>query len=363
MQKQNPRLLGLSLALLILGSVSASAEPDKVTVCHVTGSGNVQALSVSASAVPAHLGHGDFSPSNFYADADGDGFGDLATGVPACNAPEGYVDNSGDCDDTAADVSPNATEVPGDGVDNDCNPATPDVVIACGGGHEVNIAVHPHQVSIQRLVAGVYVHQCSGSLVSGRKVVTAASCVSEGAVGDYRVGFGSSSLSTMTTTSLVTNRVIHPGYTGTDAGLEFNVATLRLASNVPTSGTVGYIAMAGSGAGTFAGQNVLVTGWGDTANAPQIVNDDLQGQTALVLTNAACSALVNGRPITDGHLCVDNLALDACTGDVGGPVRAGNTLIGIQSWPVDLTVPYSSANSVPRVATRISTVRAWIDAN
>ena len=358
---QNPRLLVLSLALLILGSVSADAAPNKVTVCHVTGSGNVHALSVSASAVPAHLGHGDFLPGNFYADTDGDGFGDPATGVPACTAPQGYVDNSNDCDDTDTGVSPNATEVPGDGVDNDCNPATPDVVIACGGGHEVHIANYPFQVSIQRLVAGVYVHQCGGTLIRGTKVVTAASCVSEGAAGDYRVGVGSSNLSTMTIFALVAGRAIHPNYTGTDAGLEFNVAVLRLASNIPTSATIGYIAMAASSAGTFAGQNVLVTGWGDTANAPQIVNDGLQGETGTVLTNAACSALVNGRPITDGHLCVDNLALDACTGDVGGPVRAGNTLAGIQSWPVDLTVPYSSASSVPRVATRVSTVRAWID--
>jgi Trypsin/Putative metal-binding motif len=360
-QKQNPRLLVLSLALLVLGSVSASAELNKVTVCHVTGSGNVHALSVSESAVPAHQEHGDFLPGNFYADADGDGFGDPATGIPACNAPEGYVDNGDDCDDTDIDVSPNATEVPGDGVDNDCNPATPDVVIACGGGHEVNVANYPYQVSIQRLVAGVYVHQCGGALIRGRKVVTAASCVSEGDAIDYRVGVGSSKLSTMTNVTLVAARAIHPDYTGTDAGLELNVAVLRLASNVPTSATVGYIAMATASAGTFAGQNALVSGWGDTANAPQIVNDDLQGETALVLTNTECSALVNGRPITDGHLCVDNPALDACTGDVGGPVRGGNALIGIQSWPVDLTVPYSSASSVPRVATRVSTVRAWID--
>jgi hypothetical protein len=358
---QNPRLLVFSLALLILGSASASAAPKK-TICHVTGSGNVHALSVSESAIPAHLRHGDFLPSNFYADADGDGFGDPATGVPACTAPEGYVDNSDDCDDTDTNVSPNATEVPNDGVDNDCNPATPDVVIACGGGHEAPANSQPHQVSIQRLVAGAYVHQCSGALVSGIKVVTAASCVSEGALSEYRVGFGSVNLSMMTTTRFVAARAIHPNYTGTDAGLEFNVAVLRF-SNVPTGPAIGFIAMAASNAGTFAGQSALLTGWGDTANAPQIVNDGLQSETATVLTNAACSALVNGRPITDGHLCADNLNLDACTGDVGGPVRAGNTLIGIQSWPVDLTVPYASASSVPRVATRVSFVRAWIDAN
>jgi hypothetical protein len=355
--------LPILLTLLILGSASAGAASDKETICHVTGSGNVHALNVSASAVPAHLGHGDSLPGTFYSDADGDGFGDPATGVPACNAPEDYVDNGDDCDDTDPDVSPNATEVPGDGVDNDCNPATPDVVvIACGGGNEANIANFPYQVSIQRLVAGVYVHQCGGALISGTKAVTAASCVSEGALSDYRVGFGSSQLSTMTTVRSLTSRVIHPDYTGTDAGLELNVAKLRFA-NVPISATVGYITLASASAGDFAGQSVALTGWGDTANTPQIVNDGLQRGTGTVLTNDACSALVNGRPITAGHLCVSGPDLDPCTGDVGGPVRAGNTLAGIQSWPVDLTVPYSSASSVPRVATRISAVRAWIDAN
>ncbi|RAR46785.1 putative metal-binding motif-containing protein, partial [Flavobacterium lacus] len=36
----------------------------------------------------------------FYADADGDGFGDLASTILAETAPEGYVTNSTDCDDT-----------------------------------------------------------------------------------------------------------------------------------------------------------------------------------------------------------------------------------------------------------------------
>ncbi|WP_299517974.1 putative metal-binding motif-containing protein, partial [uncultured Flavobacterium sp.] len=36
----------------------------------------------------------------FYADADGDGFGDLATTILAETAPVGYVSNSTDCDDT-----------------------------------------------------------------------------------------------------------------------------------------------------------------------------------------------------------------------------------------------------------------------
>lgn len=45
----------------------------------------------------------------FYADADGDGFGDLNTTISACSAPNGYVLNSDDCDDMNAAINPNTT--------------------------------------------------------------------------------------------------------------------------------------------------------------------------------------------------------------------------------------------------------------
>ena len=40
---------------------------------------------------------------------------------------DGYLYPGPDCDDTNAAVNPGATEIPGDGIDNDCNPATADV--------------------------------------------------------------------------------------------------------------------------------------------------------------------------------------------------------------------------------------------
>ncbi len=58
--------------------------------------------------------------ATFYTDADGDGFGDSGATVTACTQPEGSADNAWDCDDTNADISPDASEVC-DGVDNDCD--------------------------------------------------------------------------------------------------------------------------------------------------------------------------------------------------------------------------------------------------
>ncbi len=59
----------------------------------------------------------------WYTDGDDDGFGDPDTGGVACIAPEGTTDDATDCDDTDATVNPAATEVAGDGIDQDCDGA------------------------------------------------------------------------------------------------------------------------------------------------------------------------------------------------------------------------------------------------
>ena len=56
----------------------------------------------------------------WYADADGDGYGDPATTTASCEAPAGYLADASDCDDGNAAVSPAATELC-NGVDDDCD--------------------------------------------------------------------------------------------------------------------------------------------------------------------------------------------------------------------------------------------------
>lgn len=56
----------------------------------------------------------------WFADVDNDGFGDPTAGVDVCEAPEGFVVNDADCDDTHAAIFPGAPELCNE-IDDDCD--------------------------------------------------------------------------------------------------------------------------------------------------------------------------------------------------------------------------------------------------
>lgn len=58
------------------------------------------------------------TPSTWYADADGDGYGVSTSTLSYCTQPYGYVANSTDCDDALAAINPGATEICNSADDN-----------------------------------------------------------------------------------------------------------------------------------------------------------------------------------------------------------------------------------------------------
>ncbi len=59
--------------------------------------------------------------ATWYADADGDGFGDPERAVESCTAPAFHADNPDDCDDGDGTVNPGEVESWYDGLDQDCD--------------------------------------------------------------------------------------------------------------------------------------------------------------------------------------------------------------------------------------------------
>ena len=65
-------------------------------------------------------GCADPCEATWYADLDGDGYGDPAAVTKACTAPMATVSNALDCDDSDANIHPEALD-PCNGVDEDCD--------------------------------------------------------------------------------------------------------------------------------------------------------------------------------------------------------------------------------------------------
>ncbi|MCB9697147.1 MAG: putative metal-binding motif-containing protein [Alphaproteobacteria bacterium] len=59
--------------------------------------------------------------TDWFRDADSDGYGGESPHRQACRAPAGFVDNPDDCDEVDPFIHPGAVEVVGDGLDQDCD--------------------------------------------------------------------------------------------------------------------------------------------------------------------------------------------------------------------------------------------------
>ncbi len=70
----------------------------------------------------------DCTPLTWYPDDDGDGWGADDGAVEACEAPSGFVDQGGDCDDDEPEVHPEAEELC-NGRDDDCDGLADDGVL------------------------------------------------------------------------------------------------------------------------------------------------------------------------------------------------------------------------------------------
>lgn len=84
---------------------------------------NLLVIAVILSSVGICTSEKECPEQVWYLDADGDGFGNANESLVSCEGMDGYVLLSGDCDDQNAAINPDAEEIVGNGVDENCNPA------------------------------------------------------------------------------------------------------------------------------------------------------------------------------------------------------------------------------------------------
>jgi hypothetical protein len=105
------RLNGTNISGATSSSYTANASGSYTVVVTNTSSCSATSTSVDVTTIPN---------VDYYADVDGDGFGDAATLVSTCVQPQGYVTNNTDCDDSNASINTAASEICND-LDDNCN--------------------------------------------------------------------------------------------------------------------------------------------------------------------------------------------------------------------------------------------------
>jgi hypothetical protein len=88
-----------------------------------------------------------FDLKTYYTDADGDGFGDEATGAEACAQPQNTVTIGGDCDDKNKLINPNAQDVSGNSIDENCDGVDGNVGIPEVSGMKLYVSPNPNEGS------------------------------------------------------------------------------------------------------------------------------------------------------------------------------------------------------------------------
>jgi hypothetical protein len=108
-------------------AVCAAVTPaeDGSTACEITVAGETATVALEVTDASHAAATDTVSLTSctgaWYADLDGDTFGDATNTSSACTQPTGYVADGTDCDDYDASANPALPETCGDLVDNDCD--------------------------------------------------------------------------------------------------------------------------------------------------------------------------------------------------------------------------------------------------
>ncbi|WP_198032749.1 serine protease [Mesorhizobium sp. WSM2561] len=234
------------------------------------------------------------------------------------------------------------------------SPPKPTISLQIVDGEPTKIGQHPWQVALH--VNGEF--WCGGSAIAKRWIVTAAHCLA-GVTDDVKVEVKVGAENYDDGVSFeAKNFVVHEDFDPKTC--EHDVALVRVDSTQPAA----VIPLATASTQIAIGENLTVTGWGDTQEREetQLSNQLLKG-TVPYVDNETCNRpeSYNGE-IFAGMICAGSASggTDSCQGDSGGPLTKGNNpqnaiLVGIVSTGEGCgrALKYG-------VYTRVSSEREWI---
>ncbi|MES2643670.1 MAG: MopE-related protein [Myxococcota bacterium] len=259
---------------------------------------------------------------SFFADADGDGYGDPAASTTSCTAPAGYVTNDDDCDDRSSSYAPDASEVCGDSLDQDCDGSADD---GCAETIE-----HCGTISADETWSGDDIHYVTCDVtVQGASAPLLT--IEDGAVVEFAPGTG------LVVGASSYGELWVDGHT---AGVIFTSDDTR-----PGAGDWDGISIGGYDRGTWIEGATITYGGANGYGNVYAANTTLLTIVDSVVTDSSNSGVylnnakldVSGTTVSNNEDQGIYLTTNADLSTSGGPTFTGNTLQGNGSYP--LVVP------------------------
>ncbi|MFI9394185.1 S1 family peptidase [Streptomyces bauhiniae] len=220
------------------------------------------------------------------------------------------------------------------------------------GGTTTTTTAYPYVMQITDASGNQF---CGGTLVSAKKVVTAAHCMVGESTSSVRVVGGRTYLNgTNGTVSRVSKIWINPDYT--DATRGDDVAVLTLSTSMPYT-PVSYVSSSQTSV-YAAGTTARILGWGTTSENGSSSNQ-LRTATVPIVSDSSCRSSYGSDFVQSDMVCagLTSGGVDTCQGDSGGPLIIGGVLAGITSWGEGC-----AEAGYPGVYTRLTTFSSLVTA-
>ncbi|XP_041062495.1 chymotrypsin-like elastase family member 2A [Carcharodon carcharias] len=221
----------------------------------------------------------------------------------------------------------------------------------------------PWQISLQIDKKGNWVHNCGGTLIDQRWVLTAAHCISKKIT--YRVALGKHVLSANEPGSVfaaVEKTFCHEKFSMLSAASGYDIALVKLAAPVVLDDKIELGCIPAPDTILPNNYSCYITGWG-FMKAGGAVSDILQQAFLPVVDHTICSKPDWwGSIVKQSMVCAGSDGIvSGCNGDSGGPLSCQNAN---SVWEVHGIVSFGSIfcsqKKKPTVFTRVSAFNDWI---
>lgn len=215
------------------------------------------------------------------------------------------------------------------------------------GGYDAGEGEYPFHVSLR--INGI--HECSGSIIHPKVILTAAHCVYHAEPSNVVVVAGTNFLDRGGKRYDVVNITLHDNFN--TSTIRHDIALLKLASIIVFDKFTKPIRLNTQ----YIDENVecLLSGFGLNGFPEGNATNELQHAVISTVSYNLCKEMLAPSPIFSTQLCtLSKKGLGTCKGDSGSPLIHNEKQVGIVSWGRSCALGY------PDVFTRLSAYFNWI---